>query len=311
MNIIDSQEELEVFIDNVFTNFKDVEDISIDKNLEKVVLHLTGDKYNRSITVSAMKYILELQNSINSAYRTFSGRGLSKSDRDKLELTVTVKEGSSLLEVLLSDQLGFLREAIARMTGEQIYGVIISGMVLLSITTIVKKSYDFFDKINREKLDLQKEKARDDKDKFFIEKLVEVSNAQDCSRKNSLRALKNIAEMADLMEINGHELTVEELRERSRKTMKKEKIELEQKLVEGEYKVTDIHIDDEWYSIDVISKDGEVIKNITLLEGMIDQDDYKVIKESANRIFMHMKILLTYKRDIIQCATLNSVEWDK
>lgn len=269
------------------------------KSIPGIKMHIQGDSFDSTVSTTVMRSILKLQDAVYRQYSLFAYgdiRKLSSSERAGLEIYAKVEPGSTWIEVFVEHILMNIAEKIKKMTPGQTMATIaiIAVAATLSLAT---------DKIIDAKVKIKEIESNSNSQKIIAQSQIEIIKAQ-------TEFYREIAKQTNAnIEVNGEKIDSREIKEIL--STPREKISLEQKLVEGEYKVTDIHIDDEWYSIDVISKDGEVIKNITLLEGMIDQDDYKVIKESANRIFMHMKILLTYKRDIIQCATLNSVEWDK
>lgn len=264
-----------------------------------IKIHIKGYKFDSTISTTVMKAILKLQDAVYRQYSLFAYgeiKALSASERAELEIYTRVEPGSTLLEVFVEQVLTNIARKIKDMTPKQTMATIAIVAVAATLSLAINKITDA-------KVKMREIEANSESQKLIAQSQVEIIKAQ-------TEFYKEISKQTGAsIEVNGEKLYPEEIKHIL--SSPREKNVSVQKVVEGEYKVTDIHIDDEWYSIDVISKDGEVIKNITLLEGMIDKDDYKVIKESANRIFMHMKILLTYKRDIIQCATLNSVEWDK
>ena len=47
---------------------------------------------------------------------------------------------------------------------------------------------------------------------------------------------------------------------------------------------------------------------MSILEGIIDKDDYQMLKDSTDKKFMNMKIVVTKHGDEIIGAFLNSVE---
>lgn len=86
----------------------------------------------------------------------------------------------------------------------------------------------------------------------------------------------------------------------------RKKTERIQEVVEGYFKVTDIHLEENPIAIDVVSDDGLVLKDVSLLEGLITKDDYKVIKDGVDKKFMLMKMVVTKKNNKIESAFLNS-----
>ncbi len=87
----------------------DPESLRFD-NWPKLVLHLEGPKYHQSVTPTVMNGLLDLQREINRAYalaryNTVNTRSLTKKERDELEITVEVEDGSSTLEINLQELL--------------------------------------------------------------------------------------------------------------------------------------------------------------------------------------------------------------
>ena len=76
------------------------------------------------------------------------------------------------------------------------------------------------------------------------------------------------------MEINGEEIT------KSPRT----KYEIISEQITDRFKVTDIHIEDNFVFIDIISNTGFIIKKVQLFEGLVDKDDYQMLKDDSTEI---------------------------
>lgn len=109
------------------------------ENWPLLKLHLDGEKFDRSITPSVMKGIIELQNSLYRAYAqakygTPNTARLTEDERDKLEIIVRVDEGSSVIDLLFEQPLNtFINKAVGQMTGSEIlFGIL--GVTFLGLT---------------------------------------------------------------------------------------------------------------------------------------------------------------------------------
>lgn len=116
------------------------------ENWPKLVLHLEGPKYHQSVTPTVMNGLLDLQREINRAYalaryNTVNTRSLTKKEREDLEITVEVEDGSSTLEINLQEiLLKFIELTGAKM--EPVHVVItVLGVAGMYFGSSVIKSY--------------------------------------------------------------------------------------------------------------------------------------------------------------------------
>lgn len=131
----------------------------------KLVLHLDGPKYHKTVTPTVMHGLLELQRELNRAYaltryNTVSTRNLTKEERSDLEIAVEVEEGSSNLEVDFQEiLLKFVELAGAKM--EPIHIVItvlgVAGMYFGS--TVIKNYLETRRRIREIEIKSEDEKA--------------------------------------------------------------------------------------------------------------------------------------------------------
>lgn len=221
-----------------------------------------------------------------------------------LELYVKVDEGSSLLEIDLKPIINKIAEKIKKMTTNQFLGgiAIVSVAAIICVTT--SKALDYKKKIKE--LEMQAE-AMTDIQKTALQSQIETIKA-------TTGFYKEIAKQtgADEIEINNEKIDASALKQIT--SSPREKKENSQEVVSNSFKVTDIHIHDRYedsakdISLDIISKDGIVYKDVSILEGLIDKDDYQMLKDSTNKKFMNMKIVVTKHGDDIIGVFLNSVE---
>lgn len=266
------------------------------EDMPGIKIHIEGGKFDSTLSTTVMKAILKLQDAVYRQYSLFAYgkiRALSSSERAGLELYTKVEPGSTWLEVFVEQVLSNIARKIKDMTPEQTMATIAIVAVAATLSLATKKIVDA-------KVKIKEIEANSESQKLIAQSQVEIIKAQ-------AEFYKEISKQTGAaIEVNGEKLYPEEIKHML--SSPREKIVPVQKVIEGEYKVTDIHIDDEWVSIDVVSTDGTVIKDINLLEGLVDQDDYKLIKESANRAFIPMKILVTLKNDRIETAALTEIQ---
>ncbi len=125
--------------------------------------------------------------------------------------------------------------------------------------------------------------------KTAVEAQIEAIKAQKDFYKEIIKL-----EGVEKIEINGEEVKQENLRNIVSNTARM-KVQIIQEVVTNDFKVTDIHIADNEVSIDVIGKDGMIVKNVIILEKIINANDYRILKDSTDRMFMPMTIMLTKK----------------
>ena len=278
-------------------------------NIPGVKLHIKGKRFDSTMSTTLMRAILRLQEGI---YRQFSIsaygeiRRLSPEEKAMLELYVKVEEGSSWLEIDLKPIINKIAEKIKKMSTKQF----ICGIAIVSVASVIcvvsSKAFDHKRKIRE--LEMQKD-AMTEIQKTAVQAQIETIKA-------TTEFYKEIAKQTgtDEIEINNEMLDLVSIKEIT--SSPREKKENSQEVVANSFKVTDIHIHDRYedsakdISLDIISKDGIVYKDVSILEGLIDKDDYQMLKDSTNTKFMNMKIVVTKHGDEIIGVFLNSVEED-
>ena len=214
-----------------------------------------------------------------------------------LELYAKIEPGSSWIAIFVETVLQNIAEKIKAMTPKQTMSTIAIVAVAATLSLATNKIVDYQTKIKE--LEIQAKTATDTA-KILAQTQIETIKAQ-------TEFYKEIAKQTNAqIEIDDEKIDPDQIKAITNQV--RSKATKTHHVLEGDYKVTDIHIADDWVSIDVIGTDGSVIKDINLLETFINQDDYKLIKESANRAFMPMKILLTMKGDKIETATLSEIQ---
>lgn len=274
-----------------------------------IKLHIKGKRFDSTISTTLMRSMLKLQEGIYRQYSIYKYgeiRRLSPEESAMLELYVKVDEGSSWLEIDVKPIIEAISEKIKKMNTKQF----LAGVAIVSVaTTICVVSTNAFDyKRKIKELEIQSESMTE------IQRIA--VQAQIESIKATTNFYKEISKQTGTneIEINNEKIDVYAIKKLT--SSPREKKQNSQEVISNSFKVTDIHIHDRYedsakdISLDIISKDGVIYKDVSILEGIIDKDDYQMLKDSTDKKFMNMKIIVTKHGDEIISTILNSVEVD-
>lgn len=275
----------------------------IDENIPGIMLHLTGEQFHSSISTTVMKSILKLQESIYRQYSLFvygDIRRLSTEEKGMLELYVKVENGSSIFEIIPKEIIKAISKKVETMTSREMIASIAAVAIAATFYVSTQKIIDGKQKIKE--LEIQSQTFTDIQ-KNTAEAQIEMIKAQ-TEFYREVSKQENVSKI----EINGEEITTSEIKEITKSPRTKYEIISEQ--ITDRFKVTDIHIEDNFVFIDIISNTGFIIKKVQLVEGLVDKDDYQMLKDSTERKFMDMNILVQKKNDTIISAILNGINKD-
>lgn len=290
--------DLEWFEENTF-EFAD--------NIPGIKLHIKGERFDSTMSTTLMRSILKLQEGVYRQYSIYKYgeiRRLSPEEYAMLEIYVRVDPGSSWIELIPQPIINAVAEKVGNMTSGQILIGVASVAIASTICVVTSKVLEYKRKIKE--LEVQKETLTG-LQKTTVEAQIEMVKAQ-------TQFYKEIAKQTGTSEIEINNEKIDAAAIKQITTSPREKKENSQELVSNSFKVTDIHIHDRYedsakdISLDIISKDGIVYKDVSILEGLIDKDDYQMLKDSTNKKFMNMKIVITKHGDEIIGAFLNSIE---
>lgn len=290
--------DLEWFEENTF-EFAD--------NIPGIKLHIKGERFDSTMSTTLMRSILKLQEGVYRQYSIYKYgeiRRLSPEEYAMLEIYVRVDPGSSWIELIPQPIINAVAEKVGNMTSGQILIGVASVAIASTICVVTSKVLEYKKKIKE--LEVQKETLTG-LQKTTVEAQIEMVKAQ-------TQFYKEIAKQTGTSEIEINNEKIDTAAIKQITTSPREKKENSQEVVSNSFKVTDIHIHDRYedsakdISLDIISKDGIVYKDVSILEGLIDKDDYQMLKDSTNKKFMNMKIVITKHGDEIIGAFLNSVE---
>ena len=210
-----TEDELEIFINEIFTNLKDLEtsEIHFDSNLFTIQLKIEGSKYNSSITTSVMKYMLNIQSCFYKLFKQYTGKSPSKAERQRLEISVRVENGCSNIITSLVEQLNVIQEVIRNMTGTQTLVAIISALILWSVVKIHNRRADSCDKKITAEAEIEKEKTQNDREKIVFDTIINTIKILNNFRTQGLKDLSKIGD-SNIIEIDNKPITKDELLER-------------------------------------------------------------------------------------------------
>ncbi|MBO5124235.1 MAG: hypothetical protein J6C11_03810 [Spirochaetaceae bacterium] len=309
MKYIATKDEAELFLKeamkNIFTTTD--ENIEFDKQIFSIRLRLTGEVYNQSITSSTAKYIMDLQKALYSAYKIFTDKPLTKEDKERLEIVATIERGSTELFIQLAQQLEVIKEAVSHMTGDQLYSVIMTGIIGCTLTGLGRKAFDFFGKKHADELEAQKALAQTEKDRHIIDKMEELCTKMDDSRNHMIKSLASINKV-ETINLDGEVIEQEELLARVKTTTQKS--EPETNVETGSYIINKI-------SMEFNNKTGKAdiycVETEEVIIGMIIQTkniidgSFKMLKNAQNGEAVQLQIVTKRKDSQLKSAILDRV----
>lgn len=274
--------------------------VKIADSLPVVHIHLKGVKFNSSITTGLMKAILHLQKSIYRNYSLYAYghiTRLSTEEREALEICVKIEQGSSILNIIIKPIADEVGKRIKQMTNKQLVATV-ATIAILGIGYFAVNSYaDSRQKI--EKLQMQY-KHDEDMQKIAITGAIDIIKEQSAF-------LKELSKQNfDSIELAGAIYSAAELRGLTKGI--REYHHPVSVPYTGAFTITDIHIQEDNLSIDVIKDDGMIIKYVDIVKSMISQDDYDWLKESAEHRPVKMTIVATERNGDLIAAYLQNFE---
>lgn len=151
-----------------------------------LVIKLEGDKFDQSLTPSVMKGFVELQRAIHRSYAATRyddpSRRLSDEEKQALEFTVKVEQGSSIVEVNLQEPvLRILQDLVGKMDPNS---ALIAAVTLA--TLFVGKSLlgKYLDNQRQDKA----ERARNERDRVMLENM-QIMSAEETRRAQVIAGL--------------------------------------------------------------------------------------------------------------------------
>lgn len=272
----------------------------IDENISGIKIHIKGKLFHSSISTTVMRSILKLQDAIYKQYSLFMyGQKcrLTAEEKEMLEIFVKVEEGSSIFELVPKSIIDAISKKVESMSTKEFIAGIAAVTIAATLYVSVGKIIDNKSKIKE--LEIQSQLYTDIQ-KNAVEAQIEMVKAQTDFYKEIVKQ-NGTSEI----EINGEVISTEEIKDIT--VSPKIKYEIISEQITDDFKVTDIHIEDSYVFVDIISNSNKIIKNVQLLEGLVDQDDYQMLKDSTNRKTMNMNILIQKKNDTIISAILNGI----
>lgn len=141
--------DLEWFEENTF-EFAD--------NISGIKLHITGKRFDSTMSTTLMRSILKLQEGVYKQYSLYKYgeiRRLSNEERAMLELYVKVEDGSSWLEIDLKPIIEAIAEKIEKMDTKYFLAGVVIVSIAATICVVISKAFNYKRKIKE--LELQTE----------------------------------------------------------------------------------------------------------------------------------------------------------
>lgn len=306
---IKTEVELEDFINNIFIDFKLLEDTKIyfDKELFCINLKIKGEKYNATITTSVMKYILDIQNCFYKLFKQYTGKFPNRLERQKLEISTTVEKGSSNIITSVFDQLNVIQEVIQNMTGTQTLVAIISGFIAWSLVKIHSKHADSYDKKIIAEAEIEKAKTQNIRDKEFFDAIIGSIKVLTLGRTQGLKDLSKI-DGATTIEIDNKVLSKNELSERIKELSLTEEEVIATE--EGEYKILEITMNFEKNSAKatlINHSTMETLHNVVIQTKSIIDGSYSILKKAQSKELVKMQLITVRQNNEIIKTTFDKL----
>jgi len=281
-----------------------------------IKLKLDGDNFKSSLTGTTIIGLAKLQEKIYQVYLTNkygpgTRRKVTPEEAKKLEIKVTIKEGSTeaVIEWIFKTVMG----ALNTMTPEQIQatllsmaGIIMGGIVLASIG---KKTVASAFKTKRKSLELAKAQAKNEIEKKKIE-------SQEAVLKTAIEAVREMSysitrSAPSLVTIDDKAIPVKTI-ESVAEGLELEKPEVieEQKVISGTYRIQRVTLDykKDSASTDVFDVDtGDPINGIVLQHKSISDGSYRILKTAQDKHDVKMQLIITIRNERISKAVLDKI----
>lgn len=151
-----------------------------------LVIKLEGEKFDQSLTPSVMKGFIELQKAINRSYAAARyddpQRRLTDEEKDALEITVKVEQGSSLVEINLQEPiLRILQDLVVRMDpNSALIAAVVTATLFVGKSIIGK----YLENQRQDKAD----RARNERDRVVLENM-QIMSAEETRRAQVIAGL--------------------------------------------------------------------------------------------------------------------------
>ncbi|MDR1179530.1 MAG: hypothetical protein LBK44_03425 [Spirochaetales bacterium] len=304
-----TREDLGLFVENCFKDIRQFKDYAIefDKELFSFTLKLKGERYNSTITTPVMEYLLAVQKGIYALYRQYAGRNPTREEKKRLELVVRVEKGSSDILFSILDQLEVIKGAVQNMNGDQTFAAIVIAVATWGVVSLGKKIFDHLDKKHAREIELQKEKARSEKDRQVVEAFSKTVGTVTTIRKNAMGSLGAIEDNASLS-YSGEILSPKELRERVVADRKREEPDVA--TITGSFRITRLHFNFETNSAKADMHDAKtdtLLASVEIQPRSIIDGTFAVLKKAHKKQDVDLQIIVRKKGKKIIKATLDKI----
>lgn len=321
--IISSEEQAFDLLDKLLNKYEFDPGTQVEfSNWPVLKIHITGRDFNGSVPTRIMPAILELQREVYRVYcelkyGTSNTKKLTQDERDQLELVVKVDKGSSWYETALEKVFDTMfREALARMTPEQITTVLITIAVSITGHFAWKRWLESREKLHQ--LDITVLLSKEEKEKMEIVQRAATQNPMLVGAKNSIDNLRlemlSKLKPSDSFSLDGNIHDYEkpfsisgDIAESVTSTPREQSIE---KRIDGVFLIHSVDSGSirGGYRLKVESKTDKKLFTVNLPEGLLVQDQLDALKESEwGKRSIYMEINAKELRGVITVATVVSV----
>lgn len=285
-------------LDGKFDN--DIVELNFD-NWPKFHINVKGDRYNSSVTTSMMRSLIELQAHFNRSYAEIiygkSAKSLTIDERNALEITFCVEEGSSDVSADLS---GFFSElgksAMEKMTGKQVVSVVLGTAALWASSSMFSDYLDSqqknLEEQNRHEITLELVKSQP--------KLMQIQNEQIATYTNILKSVPD-AEQVRLEKTVLNKGQLEMITKQDRQST-------ELKRLDDLYYISSLKVRHDNYKIEIIrASDDEVIRTELSKNYLSFSEMEKIMTAFAREKAINLNIVGRVRGDIVTSASIVGV----
>jgi len=303
--LINSIDDLTNFIEDSCENISKFkkQDVSFNPELLTLRIKIKGGVYDGTITTPVMKYILSIQNGIYKIYKHYNNGRLTEKDKKQLEITVKVDKGCSDIIISFKEMIETFKTAVNKMTGNHIFALIVTAMIMFGILSVVNgtldnKAKEIQQKTENERLRILSESLENKNDEIFkinqlfLQHMIETLGMVIDFKHDSLSELKGIGDINNLT-INevyiSHESIVERLKP-EKNIYKDESVD-----VIGTYLVTELRLNFKNKSarMDLLDvQTGEKHLRVVMQDKSFADGSYQVLKNAQKGDEIKLKLII-------------------
>lgn len=192
--VIRSEEDAYALLEKILNETVSLDGVQLRlEGWPKLSIYLTGDKFHQTLTPSVMKGFIDLQAGIYKSYalaihQNPDTRCLTKEERDDLEIEVKVGDGSTDIEIDLTDVLLGLINKMAGMDPVYVTTMVLGIGTLIAGSSALRHYLNHRKEVRTAELDQQTNKEMAEVQKETL-KALQFSSAQETERARIISGL--------------------------------------------------------------------------------------------------------------------------